>query len=120
MIKVLVVDDAMFMRASLKQLLGKNNIDDVEEAENGLEGVRKYKTFNPDIVLMDITMPEMSGIEALKQILSYDSKAKVIMVSALGQMQYVKDAILIGAKTFIVKPFTEEVLISAINKIALQ
>lgn len=105
---VLIVDDAAFMRMSLKLLLEKNNFIIAGEAEDGIDAVERYKEFRPDIVTMDITMPKMNGIEALKEILKFDQKAKVIMISAMGQEKHVKEAIVAGAKNFIVKPYKEE------------
>jgi two-component system chemotaxis response regulator CheY len=115
--KVLIVDDAAFMRMSIKMMLERGGFEVVGEAENGLEGVRLYKELNPDIVTLDITMPEMDGITALKEIKKYDSKASVIMVSAMGQEILVKEAILNGAKSFIVKPFKEELIVSTLKKL---
>lgn len=115
--KILIVDDAAFMRTSIRMMLEKNGFEVVGEAENGLRGVEKYKELNPDVVTMDITMPEMGGIEALKRIKQYDPKAKVIMVSAMGQEPMVMDAVVNGAKSFIVKPFKEEHVVQTINKV---
>ncbi len=115
--RVLIVDDASFMRMSIKTMLEKGGYEVAGEAGNGLEAVSKYKELKPDIVTMDITMPEMDGIEALKLIMQYDSKAKIIMVSAMGQETLVKQSILNGAKTFIVKPFKEEQVIQSLNKL---
>ncbi len=115
--KVLIVDDAAFMRATLRRILEKNGYEVIGEAENGAVGVERYKDLQPDIVTMDITMPEMGGIEALKAIKEYDSAAKVIMVSAMGQEFMVKDAIMSGAQTFIVKPFKEEFIVETLVKI---
>lgn len=117
MAKVLIVDDAAFMRISIKNMLTKNGYEVVGEAENGLIGVEKFKELTPDIVTMDITMPEMSGLDALKAIMKISSQAKVIMVSAMGQEAMVRDAIISGAKGFIVKPFKEDGIISAIRKL---
>ena len=114
---VLVVDDASFMRVLIKNTLTKNGFDVVGEAENGKVGVQKYQELNPDIVTMDVTMPEMSGLEALKEIMKVNPKANVIMVSAMGQETVVKDAIIAGAKGFIVKPFKEDVFLSAFSKL---
>ena len=108
MISVLIVDDAAFMRLAIKNILNKNGFSVVADAKNGQEGVEKYIELKPDIVTMDITMPDMSGIEALKKIREYDPNAKVIMISAMGQEGMVKEAILSGAKSFIVKPYKEE------------
>lgn len=115
--KVLVVDDAAFMRVSIKNTLTKNGFDVVGEANNGLVGFQKYQELNPDIVTMDITMPEMSGLDCLKKILSINPQAKVVMVSAMGQESMVREAIIAGAKGFIVKPFKEESILSALNNL---
>ncbi|NMA64849.1 MAG: response regulator [Clostridiaceae bacterium] len=112
--KVLIVDDAAFMRQSIRLILERNGYEVVGEAANGIEGVRKYKELMPDIVTLDITMPEMSGIDALKVICEFDPNAKVVMVSAMGQEILVKEAILNGAKSFIVKPFKEEHIIKVL------
>jgi len=115
--RVLVVDDAAFMRMSIKNMLTKNGYEVVGEAENGRTGVEKFRELSPDIVTMDITMPEMSGLDALREIIKLDSTAQVIMVSAMGQEAMVRDAIISGARGFIVKPFKEEGIISAIKKL---
>jgi two-component system chemotaxis response regulator CheY len=117
MAKVLIVDDAAFMRISIKNMLTKNGYEVIGEAENGKIGVEKYKELSPDIVTMDITMPEMSGLDALKEIVKADPKAQVVMVSAMGQEAMVRDAIISGAKGFIVKPFKEDGIIAAIKKL---
>ncbi|MCL2125140.1 MAG: response regulator [Oscillospiraceae bacterium] len=117
MAKVLIVDDAAFMRISIKNMLTKNGYDVVGEAENGLISLDMYKELQPDIVTMDITMPEMSGLDALKEIIKIDPQAKIVMVSAMGQEAMVRDAIVSGAKGFIVKPFKEEGIIAAIKKL---
>jgi len=117
MAKVLIVDDAAFMRISIKNMLTKNGYEVVGEAENGAIGVEMYKELRPDIVTMDITMPEMSGLDALKEINKLDPQAKVVMVSAMGQEAMVREAIVAGAKGFIVKPFKEEGIIAAIKKL---
>ncbi|ENK0556002.1 response regulator [Clostridium sporogenes] len=114
--RILVVDDTAFMRLSLRTMLDKNGFEIVGEAENGMQAITMYKMLKPDIVTMDITMPKMEGIKALEEIIRFDSKANVIMISALGQETKVKQAILCGAKSFIVKPFKEECLIKALNK----
>lgn len=115
--KVLVVDDAAFMRMAIKNILMKNGFVNIEEAANGLEGVQKYKSLRPDIVTMDITMPEMTGLEALKCIMEYDSAAKIVMVSAMGQESMVREAIMYGAKSFIIKPFKEDHVMKTITKV---
>jgi two-component system chemotaxis response regulator CheY len=117
MAKVLIVDDAAFIRISIKNMLTKNGYEVVGEAENGKIGVEKYAELKPDIVTMDITMPEMSGLDALKAIIASDKAAKVVMVSAMGQEAMVRDAILSGAKGFLVKPFKEEGIMDALKKL---
>ena len=117
MSKVLIVDDAAFMRISIKNMLTKNGYEIVGEAENGAMGVQMYNDLQPDIVTMDITMPEMSGLDALKEIIKADPQAKVVMVSAMGQEAMVREAIVSGAKGFIVKPFKEEGIIAAMKKL---
>jgi two-component system chemotaxis response regulator CheY len=115
--KVLIVDDAAFMRISIKKMLEKNGYEIVGEAENGSVAVQRYFELMPDVVTMDITMPEMNGLDALKEILSRKSDAAILMVSAMGQEAMVKDAVISGAKGFIVKPFKEETIISALSKL---
>ena len=102
---ILICDDAAFMRMMIKDILSKNGYNVVGEAENGAIAVEKYSETNPDLVLMDITMPEMDGIQALKKIKEKDPNASVIMCSAMGQQAMVIEAIQSGAKDFIVKPF---------------
>ncbi|MHB8072237.1 response regulator [Desulfosporosinus fructosivorans] len=115
--KLLIVDDAAFMRLSIRSMLAKYEIEIVGEAANGEIAVAMYKELRPDVVTMDITMPEMSGLEALKAIRAFDPQAKVIMVSAMGQEGMVKEAIISGAKTFIVKPFKEEFFYQTLAKV---
>lgn len=105
---ILVVDDAQFMRTMLKQLVEENGYEVVGEAENGEHAIELYKEHNPDLVTMDITMPDMDGIEATKKILDIDSNAKIVMCSAMGQKPMVVDALEAGAKDFIVKPIQPE------------
>lgn len=113
---ILIVDDAAFMRMMIKDILVKNGYNVVGEAENGIVAVEKYKELNPDLVTMDITMPEKDGITALKEIREYDPNAKVIMCSAMGQQAMVIDAIQAGAKDFIVKPFQADRVLEAVSK----
>lgn len=115
---VLVVDDAAFMRVSIKNMISKHGFEVVGEAENGAIAVEKYKELNPDIVTLDITMPEMTGLEALKEIIKINPGAVVVMCSALGQESMVREAVVSGAKGFIVKPFKEDVIVSALSKFA--
>lgn len=114
---ILIVDDAAFMRMMVKDILIKNGFTIVGEAQDGIEAVEKYKELSPDLVTMDITMPEMDGIAALKQIKEINPDAKIIMCSAMGQQAMVIDAIQAGAKDFIVKPFQAERVIEAIQKV---
>lgn len=114
--KILIVDDAAFMRMMIKDILTKNGYDVVAEAGDGAQAIEKYKEHRPDLVTMDITMPEVDGIAALKQIRAIDPNAKVIMCSAMGQQAMVIDAIQAGAKDFIVKPFQADRVLEAIKK----
>ncbi|CAM4369467.1 chemotaxis protein CheY [Bacillus manliponensis] len=117
--KILVVDDAMFMRTMIKNLLKSSpDFEVIGEAENGIEAIQKYKELQPDIVTLDITMPEMDGLEALKEIITIDANAKVVICSAMGQQGMVLDAIKSGAKDFIVKPFQADRVIEALTKVA--
>lgn len=115
--RVLIVDDASFMRMTIKNMLSNYEYEIVGEAENGLEAVEKYKELSPDIVTMDITMPELDGIQALRMIKKINPGASVVMVSALGQEAKMKEAIIYGAKGFIVKPFKEDILLGALSKL---
>ncbi len=117
MASVLIVDDAAFMRMMIKDILSKNGFTIAGEAENGIEAVEKFKELSPDLVTMDITMPDKDGIQALKEIKQIDGDAKVIMCSAMGQQAMVIEAIQSGAKDFIVKPFQADRVIEAINKV---
>ncbi|NMA02430.1 MAG: response regulator [Clostridia bacterium] len=114
--RILIVDDAAFMRMMIKDILTKNGFEVVGEAENGQVAIEKYKELKPDLVTMDITMPEMDGIQAVKKIREIDSSARIIMCSAMGQQAMVIDAIQAGAKDFIVKPFQPDRVIEAVRK----
>ncbi|MBR5598380.1 MAG: response regulator [Lachnospiraceae bacterium] len=114
---ILICDDAAFMRMMIKDILTKNGYNVVGEAENGAKGVEKYNELKPDLVLMDITMPEMDGIAALKAIKASDASASVIMCSAMGQQAMVIESIQSGAKDFIVKPFQADRVIEAVKKV---
>lgn len=117
MARVLVVDDAAFMRMMLKDILTKAGHEVIGEAANGVEAVEKYKELKPDVVTMDITMPEMNGIDAIKEIKKFDPNATVIVCSAMGQQAMVIEAIQAGAKDFIVKPFQASRVIEAVQKV---
>ncbi len=114
---ILLVDDAAFMRMMLKDILTKNGYDVVGEAENGQKAVEKYKELNPSLTIMDITMPEMDGIQAVKAIKSADSGALIIMCSAMGQQAMVIESIQAGARDFIVKPFQASRVLEAVKKV---
>lgn len=114
--RILIVDDAAFMRMMIRDILSKNGYEVVGEAADGAQAIEKYKEHKPDLITMDITMPEMDGITALKEIRKMDPNAKVIMCSAMGQQAMVIDAIQAGAKDFIVKPFQADRVIEAIKK----
>lgn len=116
MAKILIVDDAEFLRVRISKMLNGEGFE-VQEAENGARALEKYKEIHPDLVLMDVTMPEMDGLTALKAIRQIDAQARVIMLTALGQESVVLDAIKSGAKDFIVKPFEQERVMGAIKKI---
>jgi two-component system chemotaxis response regulator CheY len=114
--RILIVDDAAFMRMMIRDILTKNGFEVCGEANDGVQAIEKFKELRPDLITMDITMPEMDGIQALKEIKKIDANAKVIMCSAMGQQAMVIDAIQAGAKDFIVKPFQADRVIEAIKK----
>ena len=115
--KILLVDDAAFMRKMLKDTLSKNGYTDLYEAVDGADAVEKYDELKPDLVIMDITMPNMDGLEALKAIRGKDGSASVVMCSAMGQEGMVIDAVRSGAKDFIVKPFKADRVLKTVNSI---
>lgn len=116
--RILITDDALFMRVTLKKILTENGYEVVGEAQNGVEAVAAFKNLNPDIVTMDITMPEMDGLTALKEIRAINPEARVVMCTAMGQKNMVVEAIQSGAKDFIVKPFQPDRVLEAMNKAA--
>ena len=117
MAKILVVDDAAFMRKVIRDTLTKNGYTDIYEAVDGADAVEKYDELKPDLVIMDITMPNMDGLEALKAIRGKDGSANVVMCSAMGQESMVMDAVRSGAKDFIVKPFKPDRVLKTVNTI---
>nr|NIS40473.1 response regulator [Desulfuromonadales bacterium] len=119
-LKVLIADDALFMRNLLKDILEKSGFEVVAEATNGKEAVDLYREHNPDLVTMDIVMPLKSGIEALEEIIKENPEARVVMCSALGQESLVLEAVQCGAKDFIVKPFKEERVVEVVSRICEQ
>jgi two-component system chemotaxis response regulator CheY len=116
MTKVLIVDDAEFLRVRLTKMLNTDGYE-VFQAENGLKAVATYKDIHPDVVLMDITMPEMDGLTALKEIIGFDPRARVVMLTALGQESVVLEAVKSGARDFVVKPFEHDRVMKAITKL---
>ena len=116
MAKVLVVDDAAFMRVRAAKVLTDNG-HEVAQAENGVEAVRKFTEWRPDAVLMDITMPEMDGLAALKEIKKVDPSARVAMVTAMGQQAIVMEALKAGARDFVLKPFQPDRVLGALEKL---
>lgn len=114
---IMIVDDAAFMRATLKDVITKGGYNVVAEAVNGVDAIDKYKIHKPDVVTLDITMPEMDGLQALGKLIEIDQQARVIMCSAIGQQANVMEAIKCGAKDFIVKPFQPDRVIQAIKRV---
>lgn len=115
--KILVVDDAAFMRMMVKEALSKNGYSDIIEAADGVLAVEAYTTHKPDLVIMDITMPNKDGIQALREIKEIDPSAKIVMCSAMGQEAMVVEAIRLGALDFIVKPFKSDRITQTISSI---
>ncbi|MFZ2958685.1 MAG: response regulator [Candidatus Ozemobacteraceae bacterium] len=115
--RIMIVDDAAVMRVVLKQLLCKNGYEIAVEAASGADAVEKYPLVKPDLVTMDITMPDMDGITAVREILKIDPQAKIIMCSAIGTMEGVKAAIMAGAKNFLVKPLQPEKVLATIRQV---
>ncbi|MEK5063720.1 MULTISPECIES: response regulator [Cytobacillus] len=117
MARIIIVDDAKFMRVTLSSILKKADHEIVGEGENGKEGVDLFVNLKPDLVMMDITMPEMSGLEAVREIKRQNPNAKVIMCSAMGQQKVIVESIEAGAKDFIIKPFDEGRVLEAVNRV---
>jgi two-component system chemotaxis response regulator CheY len=117
-LRILIVDDLSFMRNAIREIIESQGFEVAGEAENGEIGVQRFQETRPDVVLMDITMPVVDGIESLRRIMALDAGARVVMCSALGQQEYIIKAIQFGAKDFIVKPFRPERIVSAVRKAA--
>jgi two-component system chemotaxis response regulator CheY len=115
--KILLVDDAAFMRKVIKDTLSKNGYTELYEAVDGADAVEKFSEIHPDLVIMDITMPNMDGLEALKAIRAKDSNASIVMCSAMGQESMVMDAVRSGAKDFIVKPFKPDRILKTVTSV---
>ncbi len=116
--RVLIVDDALFMRQLYRKMLERNDIEMVGEGGNGFEAVALYQELRPDVVVMDITMPGMTGIDALSEIMRIDPNAKVVMASAMGQEVFVRESVARGARAFVVKPIIERNFISTLKSLA--
>ena len=116
--KILITDDTLFMRVTLKGILGANGFTDIIEASNGEEAISQFKKHQPDLILMDITMPGMDGITATRKIRELDPKAKIVICSAMGQKEMVMEAVQAGAVDFIVKPFQTDRVIESVRKLA--
>lgn len=114
--RILITDDALFMRVTLRNILTKSGYEIAGEANNGLESVELYQRILPDLVTMDITMPEMDGISAVRQIRQFDPNAKIIMCTAMGQKNMVMEAVAAGARDFVVKPFQPEKVLESVRK----
>lgn len=115
--KILIVDDATFMRMMIKDILTKGGFNVIGEAENGAKAIEKFTELSPDLVIMDITMPEVDGIQAVKEIKKLDANSKIIMCSAMGQQAMVIESIQAGAQDFIVKPFQPDRVLEAVKKV---
>jgi len=115
-LRVLIVDDAIFMRKMISGILVENGMEIVGEADTGAKAVEKYMELRPDLVTMDIIMPEMNGIDAVRKIMEFDSQARIVMCSALGQQALVQEAITAGAKDFLIKPFNAARVVEVIAK----
>jgi two-component system chemotaxis response regulator CheY len=118
--RILVVDDAIFMRKMITEILEENGMEVVGEADTGSGAVERFKELKPDLVTMDIIMPEMNGIDAVREIMAMDSNAKIVMCSALGQQALVQEALAAGAKDFLIKPFNPSRVIEVIGKVLSQ
>jgi two-component system chemotaxis response regulator CheY len=116
-LRVLIVDDAIFMRKMISDILVENGMEIVGAADTGAKAVEKYMELRPDLVTMDIIMPEMNGIDAVRKVMEFDSKARIVMCSALGQQALVQEAITAGAKDFLIKPFNSARVVEVIAKV---
>ena len=115
--RVLVVDDAIFMRRMISEILEENGMEVVGEADTGASAIKLYAELKPDLVTMDIIMPEMNGIDAVKEIIAIDSQARIVMCSALGQQALVQEAMAAGAKDFLIKPFNPSRVVEVVTKV---
>ena len=114
---VLICDDAVFMRTMISDILEESGYEVVGQAESGVQAIERYKALRPDLVTMDIVMPDMGGIDAVREITSFDANAKILMCSAMGQQALVVEAIQAGAKDFVVKPFQPSRVLEAVQRV---
>ena len=114
---VLICDDAIFMRTMISDILQQSGFEIAGEAETGVQAIEKYKQLRPDLVTMDIVMPDMGGIDAVREIVAFDADAKILMCSAMGQQALVVEAIQAGAKDFVVKPFQPSRVLEAVQRV---
>lgn len=119
-LRVLIVDDAIFMRKMISDILVENGMEIVGEADTGAKAIERYKELRPDLVTMDIIMPEMNGIDAVRKILEFDAQARIVMCSALGQQALVQEALVAGAKDFLIKPFNAARVVEVIARVTNQ
>ena len=115
--KIMIVDDSSFMRMMIRSILNKAGYEIIAEADNGITAIEQYRQYRPDLIMLDITMPKLSGIEALREIRAEFPRAKAIMVSAMGQKPMVVEAIQAGASDFVIKPFLEEKVLATIEAV---
>ena len=118
---ILIIDDSMFIVKQISQILASESYNIIDTATDGEEGVRKYKELYPkvDLVTLDITMPKKDGLQVLKEIIDFDKEAKVIIISAIGKQDFVKEALLLGAKNYIVKPLNREKVLERVKKVLI-
>lgn len=119
-LRVLIVDDAIFMRKMISDILVENGMEIVGEADTGAKAIERFKELRPDLVTMDIIMPEMNGIDAVRKILEFDAQARIVMCSALGQQALVQEALVAGAKDFLIKPFNAARVVEVIARVTNQ
>jgi len=118
---ILIVDDSMFIVKQLQQIFSSEAYNVIDTAADGEEGIRKYKELYPkiDLVTLDITMPKKDGLQVLKEVIEFDKEAKIIMISAIGKQDYVKEALILGAKNYIVKPLNREKVLERVRKVLM-
>lgn len=115
--KILVVDDSLFIRSMIKSILAENGHDNIAEGADGYDAITQYKEFKPDLVILDVTMPNKNGVEASKEILEFDNSANIIILSAITQEKYIMEALRLGVKEYLFKPLNSELLISTVKSV---